>query len=101
MALDRDRRVFVAGGTGMVGSAIIRKLFASGCRDIVTNYHSRAPLPESSDARWVKLDLTRQADTENFFSQERPVYVFLSAGKVGGSSPMIPIKLSSFTTIWL
>jgi GDP-L-fucose synthase len=77
--------IFVAGGTGMVGSAIIRKLLSSGQTNIVSNYHARVPTPsDERSVRFVRLDLTRQADTEAFFGAERPEYVFLAAAKVGG-----------------
>jgi GDP-L-fucose synthase len=80
----------------MVGSALIRKLLAKGCANIVSNYHSRAPekapladvgLAASgakTEVRWTQLDLARQSDTETFYEQERPEYVFLAAAKVGG-----------------
>jgi GDP-L-fucose synthase len=80
----------------MVGSALIRELLAAGYANIVSNYHSRAPekalLADISGAasgaetgvRWARLDLTRQSDTETFYAQERPQYVFLAAAKVGG-----------------
>lgn len=42
---DRNQKVFAAGGTGMVGSAIIRKLIASGYTRIVTNYSRRTAVP--------------------------------------------------------
>lgn len=71
----------------MVGSAIIRRLLSSGYTNIVSNYHSRPHENlgfQYSQVRWLKLDLTRQADTEAFFEAERPEYVFLAAAKVGG-----------------
>jgi nucleoside-diphosphate-sugar epimerase len=37
----KDETIFMAGGAGMVGLAIIRKLLASGSSNIVTNYHKR------------------------------------------------------------
>lgn len=55
----------------MVGSAIVRQLVAQGYTNIITRTHS-------------ELDLTRQADVEKFFSEEKPEYVFLAAAKVGG-----------------
>jgi GDP-L-fucose synthase len=77
--------IFVAGGTGMVGSAIIRKLLSSGYTNIVSNYHHRVPAPEDErSVRFVRLDLTRQGDTEAIFGAERPAYVLLAAAKVGG-----------------
>lgn len=64
-------RIFVAGHRGLVGSAIVRALRGAGHGAIVTR--SRA-----------ELDLTRQAQVDEFFERERPAYVFLAAAKVGG-----------------
>jgi GDP-L-fucose synthase len=41
--LEKSSKIFVAGGTGMVGSGLIRKLLAAGCTNIVSNYYSRPP----------------------------------------------------------
>lgn len=83
--MNKNSKIFVAGGTGMVGSAIIRKLIEKGYSNIISNYHNRKPTVENnSQAIFYRLDLTRQADTEEFFSSHRPEYVFLSAAKVGG-----------------
>jgi GDP-L-fucose synthase len=82
--ISKDDTIFVAGGTGMVGAAIIRKLLASGYSRIVANYHRKKPVAESPNVRWFSLDLTRQSDTETFFEKERPAYVYLAAAKVGG-----------------
>jgi GDP-L-fucose synthase len=70
-AMDRAAKIFVAGHGGMVGSAIVRRLATSGFRNLLLRSRS-------------ELDLTRQADVENFFASERPEYVFLAAAKVGG-----------------
>jgi GDP-L-fucose synthase len=64
-------KIYVAGHTGLVGSAILRKLRADGFTNLVTRRHAG-------------LDLTRQAEVESFFEQERPEYVFLAAARVGG-----------------
>lgn len=69
--INPDDKIYVAGHRGMVGSAIVRCLQSQGFTNIVTRTHS-------------ELDLTRQADVEQFFAQERPDYVFLAAAKVGG-----------------
>jgi GDP-L-fucose synthase len=84
--MTRSSRIFVAGGTGMVGSAIIRKLLSSGYTTIVSNYHARKPesMAPCSSVRWLHLDLRRQSETEAFFEAEQPEYVFLAAAKVGG-----------------
>lgn len=63
--------VYVAGHQGLVGSAIVRRLRALGCQDIVV-----APRRE--------LDLRVQADVAAFFAARRPVHVVLAAAKVGG-----------------
>lgn len=55
----------------MVGSAIVRELQRQGYTNIITRTHK-------------ELDLTRQAEVELFFEEERPEYVFLAAAKVGG-----------------
>lgn len=77
-----DLKIFVAGGTGMVGSAIIRKLQSQGYTNIVSNYHSRQPTDES--VQWQQLDLTDQQSVADFFAAQKPEFVFLAAAKVGG-----------------
>lgn len=71
MTLDRTKKIYVAGHRGLVGSALVRKLQAEGFTNIITRTHS-------------ELDLTRQADVEKFFEEEKPAYVILAAAKVGG-----------------
>ena len=69
--MKRDARIYVAGHTGLVGSALLRKLQAEGYSNLITRTHAG-------------LDLSRQAEVEAFFRAERPEYVFLAAAKVGG-----------------
>lgn len=64
-------KIYVAGHRGMVGAAIVRELRRQGYENIVTRTHA-------------ELDLTRQADVEAFFAEERPEFVFLAAARVGG-----------------
>ena len=64
-------RIFVAGHRGLVGSAVVRALRAQGFENLLLR--TRA-----------ELDLTDQAAVYRFFEAERPDYVFLVAGKVGG-----------------
>ena len=66
----QGRRVFVAGHRGMVGSAIVRRLATEDCEILTT------------DRR--KVDLTRQAEVERWFDDNKPDAVFLAAAKVGG-----------------
>lgn len=69
--MEKDAKIYVAGHTGMVGSAIVRKLKEDGYTDIICKTHG-------------ELDLTRQADVEKFFKEEKPEYVFMAAARVGG-----------------
>ena len=69
--MDRQSEIYVAGHRGLVGSAILRRLRAEGCTNLLTR--------TSSD-----LDLMDAAAVEKFFADERPRYVFLAAAKVGG-----------------
>ncbi|MEM3362581.1 MAG: GDP-L-fucose synthase [Candidatus Anstonellaceae archaeon] len=83
--MNKEAKVFVAGGTGMVGTAIIRKLLEKGYNNIISNYHKRKPEHVSfSSVKFYPLDLTSQSDTEAFFAEHKPDYVFLAAAKVGG-----------------
>ena len=66
-----NKLIYVAGHRGLVGSHILKKLKSKGYKNIVVR---------ASD----ELDLRRQADTEEFFAENRPNWVFLSAAKVGG-----------------
>lgn len=69
--MNKDSKIFIAGHTGMVGSAIVRELNKQGYANLLLKSHS-------------ELDLTRQSDVEHFFNSEKPEYVFLSAARVGG-----------------
>lgn len=69
--MNRNARIYIAGHTGLVGSALHRKLQAEGYTNLITRTH-------------VDLDLMRQVEVETFFENERPEYVFLAAAKVGG-----------------
>jgi GDP-L-fucose synthase len=64
-------KVFVAGHRGLVGSALVRRLLASGYDRIVTRTHA-------------ELDLLRQEAVEQFFAQEKPDIVIVAAARVGG-----------------
>ena len=69
--MNKSDKIYVAGHRGLVGSAIIRKLQKDGYNNIITCTHK-------------ELDLTRQKQVEDFFSQNKPDYVFLAAARVGG-----------------
>jgi len=80
--MEKDSLIYVAGGTGLVGSAIIRKLKEKGYTNIVSTYRRRAPVDEQVE--WHKVDLTDAQQVKDFFEKVRPEYVFLAAAKVGG-----------------
>ncbi len=69
--MERDARVFVAGHAGLVGSAVVRRLEAEGFSRILK-------------ATREQLDLRDQAAVNYWFRANRPEYVFLVAGTVGG-----------------
>ena len=69
--LPLDARVYIAGHTGLVGSAIVRSLTSRGYRNLLT-------------ASREQLDLRDQAAVNYWFRANRPEYVFLVAGTVGG-----------------
>ena len=69
--MNPDARVFVAGHRGLVGSAIVRRLEAEGFSSILV-------------ASREQLDLRDQAAVNYWFRANRPEYVFLVAGTVGG-----------------
>ena len=69
--MEKNAKIYVAGHNGLVGSAIVRALKREGYSNIVFR-----PSKE--------LDLRDQKATDEFFSNEKPEYVFLAAAKVGG-----------------
>lgn len=80
-----NNKIFVAGGTGLVGSAIIKNLIDKGYKNIVSNYHNRKPITNNQLlVTWKQLDLTNSSAVEEFFKSEKPEYVILAAAKVGG-----------------
>lgn len=69
--MDRNDSIYVAGHSGLVGSAIVRNLKTKGYTNIIGRTHR-------------ELDLTDQAAVRSFFETEHPDYVVLAAAKVGG-----------------
>jgi GDP-L-fucose synthase len=70
----KDARLYVAGHRGLVGSAILRRLRAEGFTELLT-------------ATREQVDLRDQAAVNYWFRANRPEYVFLVAGTVGGILP--------------
>ena len=80
--MQKNSTIFVAGGTGLVGSAIIKTLLSRGYTNIISNYHNRKPT--NNNIEYYHLDLTKQQNVEFFFETFKPEYVFFAAAKVGG-----------------
>lgn len=68
--MNLDSPIYVAGHTGLVGSALVRHLESEGFQRLIL------PSP--------RPDLTDRASVEAFFERHSPEYVFLAAAKVGG-----------------
>ena len=69
--MDLNDKIYIAGHRGLVGSAIVRQLEERGFANLLMRTHK-------------ELDLTSQAQVQDFFAQEKPDYVILAAAKVGG-----------------
>lgn len=69
--MNKQDKIYLAGHSGLVGSAIFRKLKAEGFENIITRNSK-------------ELDLCNQAQVEEFFATQKPDYVILAAAKVGG-----------------
>ena len=69
--MEQNAKIYIAGHTGMVGSAILKKLESRGFHNLICHTHE-------------ELDLTDQRAVEDFFVQEKPEYIFLAAARVGG-----------------
>jgi GDP-L-fucose synthase len=67
----RNKKIYVAGHGGMVGSSIVRNLVQNGYNNIITRGSA-------------ELDLRNQESVNLFFQKERPSVVFLAAARVGG-----------------
>jgi GDP-L-fucose synthase len=69
--MQQHDKIFVAGHRGMVGSAIVRKLQQQGYTNLILRTSK-------------ELDLRNQQEVFDFFTTEKPDFVFLAAAKVGG-----------------
>ncbi|KAG7674767.1 putative GDP-L-fucose synthase 2 [Nannochloris sp. 'desiccata'] len=71
MPLDRNKKIFIAGHQGLVGSALCGRFASAGFQNIITRTRN-------------ELDLEDEAAVKHFFSEEKPNYVIVAAAKVGG-----------------
>jgi GDP-L-fucose synthase len=70
-AMEPNARIYVAGHSGLAGSALMRRLAGEGFRNLISRSHA-------------ELELTDQVAVRKFFESEKPAYVFVAAAKVGG-----------------
>jgi len=69
--MNKNSKIYIAGHSGLVGSAIVKNLQEKGYTNLVCRKHT-------------ELDLLSQTAVEVFFKEEQPEYVILAAAKVGG-----------------
>ncbi len=69
--MEQNAKIYIAGHSGLIGSAMVRKLWSCGYTNIITRTHT-------------EMDLTERKKVKEFFERENPQYVFLAAAKVGG-----------------
>ena len=69
--INKNSKIYIAGHSGLVGSAIVRKLQELGYNNLLLKTHQ-------------ELDLTEKTETRDFFEKHQPEFVFLAAAKVGG-----------------
>ena len=67
----KNKKIYVAGHTGMVGSAITNELKKQEYKNLILK-------------NYPGLDLIRQTEVEKFFQSEKPEVVIIAAAKVGG-----------------
>lgn len=69
--MEKTSRIYIAGHTGLIGSAILRKFEKDGYKSLILARHS-------------ELELTDAKAVSEFFKKNKPEYVILAAGRVGG-----------------
>lgn len=69
--MKKDARIYIAGHNGLMGSALVRKLNSEGYGNLILRGSG-------------ELDLRDSGAVDDFFEKEKPEYVFLAAGTVGG-----------------
>ncbi|WP_173788230.1 GDP-L-fucose synthase family protein [Campylobacter lari] len=74
--MNKDSKIYIAGHTGLVGSALLNELKRQGYSNILVKTHT-------------ELDLLNQHDVDVFFREEKPDFVFFAAAKMGGMMEQI------------
>ncbi|TRZ90393.1 MAG: GDP-L-fucose synthase [Methanosarcinales archaeon] len=67
----KDSKIYVAGHTGLLGTALLKKLREYGYKNVITKSHA-------------ELELTNQMAVDEFFRSEQPESIFMAAGMTGG-----------------
>ncbi len=81
--MQKNSKILIAGGSGLVGSAIIRNLLKQGYTNIISS--SRKEKKQiSTKVKNYKVDFLKEQEVSKLFNEEKPDYVFLAAAKVGG-----------------
>ena len=74
--MNKEDKIYVAGHSGLAGSAIVRRLIRRGYKNILTIPHTRTD--------GLGLDLRRPTVVENLINTQRPSYIFMCAAHSGG-----------------
>ena len=69
--INLNSKIYISGHTGLVGSAILRRLKKDGYKKLIF-------------AKRSELDLTNQKRVLNFLKEHKPDFIFIAAAKVGG-----------------
>ncbi len=69
--INLNSKIYVSGHTGLVGSAILRRLKKDGYKKLIF-------------AKRSELDLTNQKKVLKFIKKKKPDFIFIAAAKVGG-----------------
>lgn len=69
--MEKNSKIYVAGHTGLIGSAITQELKRQGYENLILKTHE-------------ELDLLDSVKVSDFFKKQKPEYVFLAAARVGG-----------------
>ncbi|MDY0102497.1 MAG: GDP-L-fucose synthase [Lentimicrobium sp.] len=82
--MNKNEKILVTGGAGMVGSAIIRALINAGYHNVTGTYRNRKPSTDTDFTDYIPIDLMDQSAVKNMYETLKPTYVFYAAAKVGG-----------------